>query len=280
MNRIQTKHPYALCLLVFVICSIARLIEYYLIRTDETVIAENVFHKLFGILVLLIALRMTNRNLSDIGFRPDRFKQIVKGLLLGFICFALSYSLEMGILFLQGKHPALDFYVSGFSLQGDVIQQRTVRAVLLCLVFNIVNVVMEEGIFRGFNLHMTEGVSSFATANLFTAFLFGIWHWVMPLRSFTDGESSLSNLLVMGIGYVILAGIMSIKWGLLYKMSGSLWIGLGDHLFNNVIATNLVHVVAGNDADSMQIVRIMTAQLVSFLIVLRIYRTRQNIWSK
>ena len=276
MNKIQTKHPYILCLFVFLLCSIARLIEYYLIRTDETVIAENVFHKMFGIIVLLVSLRMTNMSLSDIGFKADYFKHIGKGLLLGFICFALSYSLEMRILFLQGKHPTLDFYASGFSLQGDAIQQRTIRAVLLCLVFNIVNVVMEEGIFRGFNLRVTEGVSSFAKANLFTAFLFGIWHWVMPLRSFTDGESSLTNLLVMGIGYVILAGIMSIKWGLLYKMSGCLWIGLGDHLFNNVIATNLVHVVTENEADSMQIVRILAAQLLSFLVVIGVYRIRRK----
>ena len=31
---------------------------------------------------------------------------------------------------------------------------------------------------------------------------------------------------------------MGLKWGLLYKMTGSLWVGLGDHLFNNVIGTN------------------------------------------
>jgi membrane protease YdiL (CAAX protease family) len=178
---------------VFLLCSIARFIEYYLIRKDETVIAENVFHKMFGIIVLLVSLRMTNMSLSDIGFKADYFKHIGKGLLLGFICFTLSYSLEMGILFLQGKHPTLDFYASGFSLQGDAIQQRTIRAALLCLVFNVVNVVMEEGVFRGFNLRIMEGVSSFAKANLLTAFLFGIWHWVMPLRSFTDGESSLTN---------------------------------------------------------------------------------------
>ncbi len=59
-------------------------------------------------------------------------------------------------------------------------------------------------------------------------------------------------------------------------MSGSLWSGLGDHLFNNVIATNLVHVVAENDADSMQNVRIMAAQMLSFLVVLGVYKIRRK----
>ena len=69
------------------------------------------------------------------------------------------------------------------------------------------------------------------------------------------------------IGYVILAGMMSIKWSLLYKMTGSLWLGLGDHLFNN-LASNLVHVISNSDVDSLQIVRILLWQLLSFALVL------------
>ena len=64
----------------------------------------------------------------------------------------------------------------------------------------------------------------------------------------------------MGVGYVILAGMMSIKWSLLYKITGSLWFGLGDHFFNN-LASNLVHVVSNSEADSLQIVRILLWQL-------------------
>ncbi len=55
-------------------------------------------------------------------------------------------------------------------------------------------------------------------------------------------------------------GIMGIKWGLLYRMTGNLWVGLGDHLFNNTAATNMLHVVSPTGADELQIVRIMAAQ--------------------
>jgi len=79
----------------------------------------------------------------------------------------------------------------------------------------------------------------------------------------------------MGIGYIVLAGIMSIKWSLLYKMTGTLWMGLGDHLFNNVIVTNLLHVISNGEADSMQIIRIMIGQMLSFSIIMICYR---KIW--
>ena len=144
--------------------------------------------------------------------------------------------------------------------------------ILLCIGFNIINVWMEEGVFRGLFSSLLEDRMSFIGATIFIALLFGIWHWVMPLRDYLEGRSSIGNLLIMGIGYIVLAGIMSIKWSILYKITGSLWMGLGDHLFNNVIVTNLVHVISENEADSMQIVRILIGQLMSFIIVMIYYK--------
>lgn len=80
----------------------------------------------------------------------------------------------------------------------------------------------------------------------------------------------------MSVGYILLAGIMGVKWGLLYRMTGSLWAGLGDHLMNNTVATNMLHVVSQSGADELQIVRVFAAQLVSFLIVLALYRRKNK----
>ena len=131
---------------------------------------------------------------------------------------------------------------------------------------------MEEGVFRGLFSRLLDNKMSFTGAVIFIALLFGVWHWAMPMRDYIEGNSSLGNLLVMGIGYIILSGIMSIKWSLLYKLTGSLWMGLGDHLFNNVVVTNLLHVISNGEADSMQIVRILIGQLVSFVLVMIYYR--------
>ena len=64
---------------------------------------------------------------------------------------------------------------------------------------------------------------------------------------------------------------MGMKWGLLYHMTGNLWIGMGDHLFNNTVAANVLHVISGQGADSLQVVRIMAAQTISFAILLAFY---------
>lgn len=81
---------------------------------------------------------------------------------------------------------------------------------------------------------------------------------------------------LMGIGYMLLSGVMGIKWGLLYHMTGNIWAGLGDHFLNNTVATNMLHVVSQNGADELQIVRVMAAQLISFALVLAIYCRRNR----
>ena len=69
---------------------------------------------------------------------------------------------------------------------------------------------------------------------------------------------------------------MGIKWGLLYQMTGSLYMGMADHFFNNCIATNLLHVVTGEGIDDMMIVRVLIAQLISFGIVLAVWLKRKK----
>ena len=275
-RNIQCK-PDHLCIAIFTLCLAARFVEYFLIETDRTAIGENVLHKAAGIIILVLALKRVDLTWSDIGFQRNGFvSSILKGLLLGSVCFIISFGLELAILALQGNPAHLEIYISSFSLTGSGIKNTDFVFFLLCVVFNVVNVWMEEGIFRGLFIKILSETKSFMQSNFIAAFLFGIWHIVMPARSCMDGEMSFAAMVLMGIGYIILAGIMGIKWGLLYHMTGNIWTGLGDHLFNNTVATNMLHVISLNGADELQIVRIMAAQLISFTFVLAIYVYRSR----
>lgn len=269
------KKPILNCFIIFTICLIARVIEYFVIRTDESILSENFFHKVFGIILLWTILYYAKLKWRDIGFNTkDVFSGIGKGLLFGYICCVFAYAIEGLILYNMNHSFKLSFYATRSSLNNEMNQQTGIIFIFLCIIFNIINVWMEEGIFRGLFTKILEDIS-YNTSLFLIAFLFGIWHLVMPFRDYMEGESSISNLLVMGIGYVVLAGMMSIKWSLLYRMTGSLWIGLGDHLFNNVIS-NLLHVVSNNEVDNMQIVRILIWQILSFVIVFIIYKKRKR----
>ena len=264
-----------LCMIIFMFCLSVRFVEYFLIETDKTAIGENVLHKVVGIILLALVLKKINLTWGDIGFQKNGLVSgILKGLLLGTVCFAVSFGLELAISVLQGNPAHLEIYISSFSLTGSQIKNTDFVFFLLCVLFNIVNVWMEEGVFRGLFIRTLSETKPFMQANYIAAFLFGVWHIVMPIRSCINGEMSFAAMLLMGIGYIILAGIMGIKWGLLYRITGNLWAGLGDHLFNNTVATNMLHVVSLKGADELQIVRIMAAQVISFAVVLAIHTYR------
>lgn len=273
MGKTIKRQPVLSCAMIFTICSVARLIEYFVIRTDETIISENFLHKMFGIILLAIILRLLQSNWESIGFtRNGIISGTAKGFALGGFCFIAAYSIECLILYCINQNVSFAFYVSGFSLNGETAKHDSILFLSLCVVFNLINVWMEESVFRGLFMKILIPKLSFIHAALFIALLFGIWHWVMPLRDYMDGNTSIPNLLIMGIGYIILAGMMSIKWSVLYKITGALWMGIGDHLFNNVIVTNLLHIISNGETDSMQIVRIMIGQMLSFVVVMLYYR--------
>ncbi len=275
MERNIKCKPTNLCMIIFMLCLSVRFVEYFLIETDKTAIGENVFHKVVGIIILAVILKGSNFTWSDIGFQRNSFAgSILKGLLLGSVCFAISYGLELAIFILQGNPAHLEIYISSFSLTGSQIKNTDFVFFLLCVLFNIINVWMEEGVFRGLFIKTFSETKPFMQANFIAAFLFGIWHIVMPIRSYVNGEMPFAAMVLMGIGYIILAGIMGIKWGLLYRITGNIWVGLGDHLFNNTVAANMLHVVSLKGADELQIVRIMAAQIISFAFVLVIHTYR------
>ena len=277
MERSIKYNPINLCIAIFTLCLSARFVEYFLIETDKTAIGENVLHKAAGIIILALALKRIGLSWSDIGFQRNGFgRSFLKGLLLGSVCFSVSFGLELAILALQGNPAHLEIYISSFSLTGSQIKNTGFVFFLLCVLFNIINVLMEEGVFRGLFIKTLSDTKPFMQANFIAAFLFGIWHIVMPIRSCVNGEMSFAAMVFMGIGYIILAGIMGVKWGLLYRITGNIWVGLGEHLFNNTVATNMLHVVSLNGTDELQIVRIMVAQIISFAFVLVIYHYHGN----
>lgn len=277
MGKSIKCRPDHLCIAIFALCLSVRFAEYFLIETDKTAIGENIIHKAIGIIILAVILKRLNLTWSDIGFQRKGFVSgIFKGLLLGSVCFTISYGLEFAILAWQGNPAHLEIYISSFSLTGAQAKNTGVVFFVSCVLFNIVNVWMEEGIFRGLFIKTLSGIKPFMKANFIAAFLFGVWHMVMPVRSYVNGEMSFAAMVLMGIGYMILAGIMGIKWGLLYRMTGNIWAGFGDHLFNNTVAANMLHVVSLKGADELQIVRIMAAQMISFAVVVVIYFYRNK----
>lgn len=254
-------------ILLFSLSFIFRLIETFILRTDQTIIQENFIHKIIGIIILAYGLKYYSFSWNSIGFKKKLLPQgFLIGMILGIITFFISYSIEIIVLKMNNSNVWLEFFANGFSLTGNTTKNTAFLFIILPIIFNLINSTMEEGIFRGLFLNLFLKKHSFAISNLIQSTFFGLWHIVMTVRSYIDGEMSLSASLFMGIGYIMLSFIVGIKLGLLAKYTGALWAGFFFHTFNNSIV-NLLHVVTPSEVDSMQIIRVILAQFLSLFIV-------------
>lgn len=258
---------------IFAACSLCEYIEFLFIRTDQTMLADNIGTKIFCILAVAIMLKYSGLRLTDIGFRAKGIlKSILSGLALGVITFGVSYAVEILILQAQGYSVSLKFYVTNFALTGATTQvTASFMALLICVAVNIVNVLAEEGLFRGIILKLGTNRFGFSIANWIQAGLFGVWHIVMVVLSVYDGLMNVPTAVVMAIGYVILAGILGLEWGMCLSISGTLWVGISEHFFNNFIG-NTLHVVTESGIDELQIARIVLSNILSLVIVLIVNR--------
>jgi len=258
-------------LLIYLVCYGARVFEYFVLRTDQTWVGEAIVHKLFGILLLIVVTKGMHFTGKEIGFfKENSLRNLIKGLAFGLSVFAVAYAAEVLVAVFGGSFDSLRIYVSAYAVDRNVGYRTEAVFFLICIIGNIVNVVMEEGIFRGLFQRILEQKYSFLTSAVFASVLFGIWHVIGPVRNFLDGTSGMAVLLANGSMLLVTSALVGFKFAMLTELTGSHYMAMGDHFVNNTIV-NLLHVVSDTGADEMMVIRVFIAQSVSFLLVLICY---------
>lgn len=254
--------------LIFLLLMIIRTIEIIFVKTDQTWIGENILHKICCILLVWIALDMLRLHPNDLGFaKKGLFTGLKYGLALGISTFFLAYAAEFTALLAMGKHPSLRFYITNFSLAQTHTTGNSLLAVTVCLIGNLINVYAEEGLFRGLFRKIGMQHHSQKTANIIQALLFGLWHITNVINPLLDGSIKIAAAVLMGIGYIVLSGILAYEWGIYAAMTGTLWTGTFEHLFNNFISNSL-HTATETGVDEQMIIRITLSNILSLLFVL------------
>ena len=261
-------------LAIYLLCYTFRIFEYFILCTDKTWVGEAIVHKLLGIMVLLVAVRLLQTTMEEIGFSKDkRLRNLLMGFTFGIGVFAVAYVVEVLLAIAQGSFDSLQIYVSTYAVDQNIGHQTELLFFLICMIGNIVNVVMEEGIFRGLFEKILEKKYTFIVSALIASVLFGVWHVIGPIRNYFDGAFGTDGLILNAIMLAVTSALVGFKFALLTRMTGNLYMAMGDHFVNNTIV-NILHVVSDTGADEMMFVRITIAQSLSFLLVITYYMCR------
>lgn len=257
-------------LVIYVICFAFRALEYFVIRTDQTFFGEAFIHKLIGIGLLVAAIFIFRYRFEDVGFKTGKaFLDIVRGLVFGIIVFTIAYSVEIIILAASNNLKAVELYVTAYSVDGGEEVKRTgFIFFFICIIGNVINVLMEEGVFRGLFQKILSDKYKFLIAGIIASILFGVWHIMAPLRSLIDGNKTVGGFIGESAMLIGTSALVGFKFAMMGKLTGNLYMGMGDHFVNNTIV-NILHVInKENEADQLTTIRITIAQSVSFTAVL------------
>ena len=268
-NLINTKLKTILAvLIIYAICFAFRALEYFVIRTDQTFWGEAFIHKLIGIGIVIFAVFLFRYKFTDIGVKTGKaFFDILKGLAFGLAVFTIAYSVEIIILAAQNDLVGVELYVSAYSVNGNFGKRTDFIFFFICVIGNIINVLMEEGVFRGLFQKMLSDKYGFLIAAIIASALFGVWHIMSPLRSYLDGEKSLGGFIGQSLMLVGTSALVGFEFAMMGKLTGNLYMAMGDHFVNNTIV-NMLHVINSEEADHLMTIRITIAQSVSFTAVL------------
>ena len=263
-------------LLIYAVCFLFRVFDYFVLRTDQSFLGEAFVHKLIGIALLYVCATFFKYTLNEIGYTKEKSAaNTLKGLGFGLATFAIAYGVEILIVAVQGRFESLNLYVSAYAVDGNIGNQTAFVFFAICIIGNIINVVMEEGVFRGLFQKILENKFSFIPAAVIASVLFGFWHIMAPVRSFYDGTMSTGGFIANTIMLVVTSALVGFKFAMMTKLTGSLYMAMGDHFVNNTIV-NMLHVVTDTGADELMVVRISIAQSVSFIAVLIWYVLQQH----
>lgn len=252
----------------YLVCYVFRLLEYFVWRTDQTWVGEAVVHKLLGIAILFFAAALMKYTPEQIGFaKENAFRNLGKGLAFGCAVFAVAYGAEILIMSAQGAYRSLDWYVSAYAIDQNIGNRTEALFFLICIIGNVINVVMEEGVFRGFFQKVLEQKYSFVVSAIIASCFFGVWHMIGPIRNFLDGTMSRNGMIANAVMLVVTSALVGFKFAMLTHITKSHYMAMGDHFVNNTIV-NLLHVVSNSGADEMMVVRVSVAQSLSFVCVL------------
>jgi membrane protease YdiL (CAAX protease family) len=253
----------------FLVLYAFRLIDSFILRTDQGPVGELFTHKIIGIALMIAVVLFLCLTPADIGFKWDLFG---RGLLIGIAiaapAYITAYVVEIIIAAIQGKSPSLQFYGTTYNILGNTALGGGLWIILIIIVGNIINVTMENSIFSGVMITVAEKRYSFFIANgFYSSFLFGLWHSIMPLRNFVDGEQSLTGAVLSALLLFGSSFIFSVQLGMQFKQANSsLWDGMTVHFINNA-SVNLIHIVFVDGTDSNPTMRIAIAQTIMFIVV-------------
>ena len=262
LHRLALSRPILVCIAIFLIAVVIRLIDSIVLRLDE-LLGELILTKALGFGLVLAFVWLVGRKVRDIGLHSDRLGQnLLIGTVTTVFAFIIGYTVEILIASRQGP-----ISVSFGAIDPKLGVTGGFMFALWLVGCNFVNSFMEEGLFRGLMIPLFRIKLSFWQTNWLQAILFGAWHlpWVIKyliIGEIQTGGEIATSMLFNSIPQMLIG----LVWGYFYLKTNSLWPCWISHTIANS-TSNLLHVASVQGLNSGLPIRMSTYMIVMLLLI-------------
>ncbi len=280
IKNILTDKTLSKMLNVFIFCMIVNVIEYFVLINYLGIPTRGAIGKLLGALIIMgymYTVRLKPHNLG-LSTNPRAITGGIRNALIFNLAIIPAYIIEYIFMkFSKEKDVLIRIfaYDSPFSEVGPIY---FIAYIILLLLISALSVVMLETLFRGILMKIGKGKFGFWQTAVIVSIFYSIWYLVVPLSKLTAGYKPI-DIISLCVFYLIFEFVLSIKWCMCSRATGSIWLGLFDHLIFNV-SVNLIHIINMTDktvhTDQYRNYRLILIQLVSFAICFSYYKMKMR----
>lgn len=255
-------------------------LDVFFIHVDGSLFGGNVVARLAGIAVFIIASFILKFNVRNFCFRRYGFVfEILIGIFFAAVPVALCYGAEY--LFFTVKGYENIFLNVSFPNTNDLMSLKGRLLAIGLFIFTVLlQSLFKELFFRGFLISQLFKKFGLLKANLVQTVLYTLFLVPTIAQNIISGRFSRYGLVMTAfiIGCNLLADFISgYKWGLYYRVNGTVWMSTADHFVNNMLLT-CVYVTDGMMPLKWYVIQTIVIQLISFAMFIPLYykRDKQN----
>ena len=257
---------------MYLIMLVIYCLDVFFLKSDLTVLGDNFYSRFLCFTVLLMTVVFKREHLKSFGIsrKKEKFKS---ALIFGTVFSAVPIFIVSAVEFFIFKSTDPDnIHVTFTPPSLSYVQTEGYLTPAFCITIYILTSLFaacfKEMFFRGFLLYKLEKLTVFKSANTFQALLYTTFIIPKLVRNFVMNYYSKEIISIAAfviVFYLIHEFITGLKWGMLAKVSGAVYISIIDN-FIYVFLANSLHIV-DQSTKWLFMLHMLATQLISLALV-------------
>ncbi len=255
-----------------------QLIDVFFLHNHSSVFSTNIIARIVGVILMVIlsslyGLRIVNFCFKSYGW----YFEIFYGCIFSVTPVMLIYLFKYVYFYYRGYSNLIITFQPPDIGVTDNSEEFTI-AVMIYILTLVLVAVFKEVFYRGFLISQFSGKYGVKKTIIIQALIYTLSFLPTQLYNIISGKVESESLFVSVlflIGHLFYNFICGIKWGMFYRVNGTVWMSVADNFFTGFLTTSFFYTTS-RLPEKWYIFEIIAMQILSFIMFLPFYRYRDK----